>query len=290
MNSLSPPIFLLAAALFALPVGAAVFGDDNSQNGVEDQRLSQQEAKDWPSAFKAVGRIYCVDEDSGRASAQGNAILFKQSGPEGEWTPAVLTARHIFDGFDIESCTFAPEWDSWKRVHIRSTLFYAGAYESSRLPEKYVQDWSVFQLSPWPGWARFALELKKVDLVGGRYSGHMVSLDMSSDQMVVHSECSFGASQQSRLLTGYEQLFWDDCDSTRGASGGALFIRQQSQYQLVGFRVGSFFDEVVVGKRPAMGSRFDIHANLNVSRAIPVEIFEMGCSFSKESCASADNP
>ncbi len=117
----------------------------------------------------------------------------------------------------------------------------------------------------------------------------MVSFDVLRNKMVVHLNCQFGSSDQSDLLSGYPGLYWDNCDSTQGGSGGGLFLETEGSYKLVGLRVGSMFDESVVGGNPEIGSSFDVNASINVSKAVSSEMFEPVCTFAETGCEPVGN-
>lgn len=288
-------IFITLSVLSFLPAEAAVFGDANRLNGVEDQRLARQDAREWPQEFKAVGRIYCAD------AVQGSAILSSRQTSEDTLLPILVTAKHVIEDFNLQDCKFAPEWDTWRRVDIVAVVAGAAHANSTSVPSKYMEDWIVVELSPWSNWHRYAIELKPntISLETGKlrntdYRAYMVGLDVLRNKMVVHADCSFGLASESRLLKGYNELYWDDCDSAQGGSGGALFVKSagiqnKGAYEIVGLRVGSLFDELVVGKDPEMGSKFNIDAHINVTRAISSEILEPVCTFAKKGCEPVGN-
>lgn len=291
MTAIKKVAVFLLAVFVSTPAQTSVFGDANRHNGVEDQRLMRKDAHKWPTEFKSVGRIFC------QGVVQGSGVLFEYRNSVGERSPGLLTAKHVLSDFDLADCSFAPEGDSWKRSGMVAVLAQGVAPRLSGIPAKYSEDWAVIQLAVWKGWQRKALKRRSISteppamepIASRGYRAHMVGFDVMRNTMVAHLDCEFGLSGQSDLLSGHSKLFWDDCDTTQGGSGSALFAEVNGRYRLVGFRVGSLFDEAILGRNPEMGSQFDVHSNINVSRAVFSEMFEPVCTFAKMGCEPVGN-
>lgn len=288
--------FILASLLLPGLLQAAVFGDSDNTNGIEDQRLTREESKTWPNEFRSVGRLYCS------GLLKGSAILFKNASDNGLSVPMLITTRHVIEGSEVTNCAFTAESDSWRRSPVVSVVNQGTPDSVDTLTgqsviSKYSTDWAILELKPWMGWEKYALKSRSIEfdesfLMNGspiNRTAHLVGFDVMRNRMVVHSNCHFGTSEQSELLAGHTNLYWDDCDSTQGSSGGGLFISTEKGYQLAGLRVGSLFDEVVVGSEPSMGAKFNIDANINVSRAILGEMFEPVCIFAHHQCELVGN-
>lgn len=316
-------LFLCVSASISVDVRAAVFGSpdgaldgtrDGAHNGtrngtrngalgadegIGDQRISREQATYWPPEFRAVGRLYCADV------FRGLAILIQPSEDPYQQNvdavnserlaPQILTARHLVLGMDIENCAFAPESDSWRRSAVLSVSRQGVGKDSSSVVSGYANDWSILNLTPWVGWSRHALHLDRGPFQRLSGGAHLVGFDLVTNKMVAHFNCQYGPAEQSGLLKNWPNLYWDNCDSTPGSSGGALFVGAFSelesepeleldrgnkavgssigQLRLAGIRVGSLFDEIEYGGVPEMGELFDIDKNINVSRAISTELF-----------------
>lgn len=289
-----PLKFLLLTVSFSLQAG--VFGDANDENGYEDERLARAQTENWPKEFRSVGRIIC----NGRV--QGSAVLLNFNsislasitGLEssdghivGE-QPVVLTAKHVVERFDLADCHFSPESYEWHKAPILSiystepvmtddALSNDSKETKTPVTERYKRDWLLLSLEPWPSWQAHALminlsyqqhvsELRNQDL-----TAYMVGFDLIKNQIVADYSCRFGFAEQTRLLIDVidEDLLWDDCDSEKGSSGGALFVQNGDELLLVGIRVGSLFDANHFKGEPKIGEKFDLDSYINVSRVLP---------------------
>lgn len=250
---------------------AAVFGDGNAENGIEDARKSKQQADYWPKEFAAVGRIICDGQ------VQGTGILIDRQDHNNQPAPHLLTAHHVVGSFQQNACVFSLESDLWRQYPLRQLVRKGVGALSASLLNRYDSDWVLFALEPFDGWRRYALKPQAVGAADKQIDGwskqaFFVSFDAVIGKISAHFECRYGLNFASRLLQFYPELFWDDCDSSGGSSGGALFVRTDSGYQLIGMRVGSLFDETLFGQPPDMGASFNLHTNINVSKRL-VDLF-----------------
>jgi len=296
------PVFFLAGIGFSPVAKSAIFGDGNPHNGYEDDRVSKPHASNWPNEFRAVGRIFC----EGRV--QGSAVLLNNktvdlSGITQE-QPIVLTAKHLFNEQELADCHFAPESNEWIRIAIPSVFKPSGAswrlsgldmgsLDKGQIQQRYGKDWVALELEPWQDWQKYALDYLSMqevflqflpDIKARPASASMVGFDLIQNQIVVDEHCHIGSPTQTPLLNQgtLEQLFWDDCDSEQGSSGGALFVRADGQYLLVGIRVGSLFNRAFYteksqaetmpqpGATPRAGAKFSLVSNINVTRQLPI--------------------
>lgn len=288
MRSILSELLLGSILLCSLHSNAAIFGDANPSNGVEDDRITKEQATIWPDEFRSVGRIVC---DS---FVQGSAVLFNK-GVDIEGVkrsqPMLLTAKHVFAKFELSDCYFSPESFEWERVELISVLQQAksldfGVEQESAvlgsLQSMYEEDWVILGLKPWPNWQKYALLFESIEesyFNSGLYAGmgessfpvSFVGYDLIKNQIVIDEDCELGIASQTPLLNSSEpsQLLWDDCDSEQGSSGGALFILHENEYLLVGIRVGSIFDKNDYDGIPEVGGKFDLDSFINVGRALP---------------------
>lgn len=276
----------LLLGLFSSLSQAAIFGDSDHSNGVEDQRRTRFQLQEWPREFYAVGRLSC------QGQLKGGAILLDVFHHGEEPYPVIVTAKHLLDGLDETDCQFSPGWDPLRRVSIRALVSQGqapGQAPVNAMAAKYHADWAVLQLFPWPGWSRYAVRPYSMSESKSSRDAYMVAVNQATNTLVVHAHCQFGPADESTLLQGYKQLYWDNCDSMPGSSGGGLFVKGEDGFRLVGLRTGSLFNETVLGGAPQAGSRFEIHSNINVARAIFGEMFDPVCIFADMGCEPVGN-
>lgn len=260
---------------------AAVFGDSDPENGVEDQRVAQEEAKFWPKEFRAVGRVFCSGEVQGTAILVNHTFNNEELVSASGSTSKVLTARHVLEGKDLSNCTFAPESDSWRRASFESLLPKDGPEKKGFLVASYSGDWLILNIAPWDDWQRYAIVLDNPSTHGSSYNfegglAHFVGFDVVRNKVLAHFDCQYGQFYDSTLLESAPELLWDSCDSMPGSSGGALFVAINSnssdpRYRLAGIRVGSLFDETFWRGQPEMGDRFNLKTNINVTKIVNLE-------------------
>ena len=282
-NIVQSRLFLLFVVFSLLPFysHAAIFGDANELNGIEDDRITQFQAEDWPVEYRAVGRIICDEEVRGSA-----VLLSKKSNKRSEESlrqPIILTAKHVLSNHRLADCYFAPESYEWIRSPILSVFSESieDKLTEQSIQREYEKDWIVFNVQPWLNWQKYALVYEQVSTeyqvlrtshTPPTLKARMVGFDLLENQIVADNDCSLGVAHRTPLLNESVGglLFWDDCDSEKGSSGGALFVSYNDKFLLVGIRVGTLFDRAKYdGKRPGVGGAFDLESFINVSRALP---------------------
>ncbi len=140
----------------------------------------------------------------------------------------------------------------------------AASADAAHIIESFSTDWILVELDQWRQWRRWSVSVSGTDH-GAVRNAQLIAYDSASDRMRADLDCRFGTAATSPLLLGYQQLLWDNCHSSGGASGGALFVAQEGGYQLVGMRLGTVFDQTRFPQAPDMGERFDTDTNINVS-------------------------
>ena len=256
---MTPKLLLLLIVGFSATVIESVFGDGNPDNGIEDQRVQRfdSDSDSWPVLFNAVGKVVC------NGKTEGSGVLLDFEGQ-----PVVLTAGHVLDSFDLGDCEYQSSANHWNRGELVKTLGAGNFAEADQpLPLQYQNDWSMATITPWTNWQHWAVSKEQI-VASQQTSGtaFLVGFDVVSGQLKAHIRCNFGSAEQSILLEGTSRLVWDDCHSTGGASGGALFIKTPEGIQLLGIRIGSlFFEKPEASLPPEMGDRFDLQRHINVS-------------------------
>lgn len=280
------------------PANAVVFGDGDSANGPEDDRMELAKASRWsgagqPSSWpQSAGTIYCAGQ------VRGSALVLEPAAPQatdqaanpdgsGEGVAFILTAAHVLldpaTGSPFAACEFHfmglgaipgyqvsldPEW-------IRSGDFDASAPRASAAFGRH--DWAFIYLprgrtagarpGRWP--LRDAAEfLGRPDV---RF--HLVAWARETGRIAVSGPCRVVMSGQADIgRGGWRGHLLDDCDSTEGASGGGLLASTAEGTYLIGIRLGSHHDPVRYPSGPPPGEAWSVKINSNFARAVDPEL------------------
>lgn len=154
----------------------------------------------------------------------------------------VLTAAHCVtdDNGAVDSwMKFEPNYRDGRSAD-QAKMVVARTRRGSSVPQTDIptpEDWAVVVIDKNLGdtFGAFAVSDGRVDytklsvtLAG--YSGDF----MSTETAGVHEGCSIHAVNNGELE--------HDCDMTRGASGGPMFINEDGQYKIIGVNVGEYRD------------------------------------------------
>lgn len=266
-------IKIFFSLVICLPMGllqAAVFGDGHAENGVEDSRISMVHSQ-FSGLQKSVGTVVCA------GSTRGTAILLSVGK---EKRPFLLTAAHVLSdsaGAYIEGCGYRARMNPWEVMPFVGEPI-VGDYPSVSSVEGFAADWLVVGIAPWANWEHYAIpfstavdfqvETKKVQ----KETAVFVGFDTASSQILIDEDCVYGGQATSAIVRSETDLVWDNCDSESGSSGGALFAVTDAGPKLIAIRVGNLFDSQIYPEGPQQGDRFDLSANINVSRLVNQEI------------------
>lgn len=262
-------------------VCAEIFGDGRHSNGVEDSRVPLA-ASDSSALQRFFGTLIC----EGRV--RGTAVLLRARGPETDrFLPVLLTAGHVVtnpNGVLASDCAYEPMVSSGDRylVNMNEALMsfstVEGRNSNRSMLDEFSQDWMVAPIEFQLGWENYAIPFEvaneqmsqRADLADS--TGLFIGYDTGLNRFMVDVECSFGRLDGGSFFGNYPLLFWDDCDSVSGSSGGVLLAMREDSPTIVGIRVGNIFDTERFPKGPGPGEPFDLNANVNLSRVIDDEI------------------
>jgi hypothetical protein len=273
---------------------AAVFGDGNADNGVEDDRIVQS-SPGWHNAalqpwVMSAGTIHCDGE------MRGSATILNVD----EFTVAIsglvlATSAHVLvnleTGLPFEECSFhylglgnLPGYRG--RIDLVRTV--QGAFDASQPRHRHefgVRDWAFLHVPdhmsgvPSSGRVRVRPFAALNDGESGReVKFRMLAYGTAHKRIGVSTECRVVESRPGDIGGGaWQGQLLDDCDSGDGASGGGLIADRDGDHFLVGIRTGSHWDESTYPARefprgPPAGSRWDVRLNTNFSRAIDKEL------------------
>ena len=268
---------------------AEIFGDGEPENGVEDKRqlLALTEVAQYQ---RFIGTIECADNQRGIA-----VLLSVKDSENEERQPILLTAKHVFPGAsdgELEDCQYLMAGKPWQAQPLTSRYAKSGSFsvadhqlDRSRAIE-FSQDWTLVKLSAWKNWSNSAFSLPVEQ--AARHLEHsaaeqdirrpqhafFIGFDEARGGFMVDLDCEFGEPEPDSLVGDIGHLVWDNCDSIGGSSGGVLFELSGSKPRIKGIRVGNLFDSEVYPEGPDPGDRFDLRANLNLSRTFDQEILD----------------
>lgn len=274
-------ILALAIMMSASRLVAAIFGDGQEANGIEDSRVGLMSAPEY-AQFAFVGQILC------KKFVRGSGVLLSVNSLDGHAVPVVLTAAHILseslsvpagnDDRAMVDCGYVSRARPWD-VFSLSSERVSGTAENHARSHRFLSDWVVTLVEPWPNWQHYALTLNLDGLSGlddlhsaVSHPAMLVGYDVPTNGLMVDPHCRFGSLSDSAVFRGGTKLVWDDCDSEQGSSGGALVRVVEDETHLLGIRVGNLFDTDLYPDGPNPGDPFDINKNINVVRLLDDEV------------------
>ena len=263
---------------------AEIFGDGKLGNGIEDDRRLLA-----ATAVARYQRFFGTIECSGKV--KGVALLLNVPSTEKSVSqPMLLTAKHVLPSLDsktLKDCVYQAGGTPWQPQSLAAEYAWGGSkivpIESvgqSRVQE-FAEDWALVKMSTWKGWENNAF-LFSMDDAALRwdematdhypYPAFLIGFDGARGGFMVDLDCEFGFPEPESLIGSVDHLFWDNCDSVPGSSGGVLFEQTGSAPRIAGIRVGNLFDADVHPNGPSPGDKFNLHSNLNLSRTLDQEI------------------
>jgi hypothetical protein len=272
-----------------------IFGDGNTENGVEDSRepvMGGRNGEGHQLGHRLnAGAIKCDGKTRGTAVV----VDTREFAPDLKGV-VLATAAHVLYDLDkkhrFRRCEFhflaLSELASY-RAEIDLERVRLGDFDPTKTTtgiEFGEGDWA-FLYVPKP-WRRYrpdeALALRDFSFIqmesfqqaGGEI--RLVAFDSSTKVVSESRDCTVVESDSDDLGGGaWKGQLLDDCDSTGGASGGGIVAVLGDQQYLIGIRGGSHWSEQVFPadeypSGPPDGSIWDRRTNTNFGRAIDEQL------------------
>ena len=249
-------IFLILTTTLCAAGQAAIFGDGNPDNGIEDQR-HQAPAE----MLKSVGTIYCDGALRGSATHVHTATKTDPS--------VIVTAAHVLynrvDGQAFEDCSYRPQNKRLTAIPFAEIDRHAYQPLSKNRLHQSENDVVFVALkyrlyAPSMGLSIDSSSKDELSLVA--YNGSVDAMHLTENCMRF-SSVSFAS----------ERLILHNCDAQGGASGGALL--DPSHKNIIAVHGGTFFvrSQTVNGSSNALnvapaGSRANPESWINHARKV----------------------
>ena len=200
---------------------AAIFGDGNPENGIEDQRLilsPEQQSQAESNAMAAVGTIMC---DGG---LRGTATHIQSPATDTDQSIIVTAAHILFDvksGKRYDSCSYLPKNKRLSAISFKTISEHSFNPRNSNKIAQSENDIVFVALNR--VLHQPALLLSESRSIGG---GKLSLLGYNSSQN--HLTESTDCKQYRSIQFTSEKLLLHDCDARSGASGGPLILRSDN--------------------------------------------------------------
>ena len=263
MNCRRFNIFLFALAIF-VPISptsiAAIFGDGNPANGIEDQRLLA------PIDLQhSVGTVIC---DGGLRGTAVHIKLMHSDSDSLQQGSIVLTAAHVLydpdTGQRYEKCAYRPQGKRFSGVVFDRVSAHDFRPTTNNKMRQASQDIVFIALKKKLRHSGMELNLT------GQSSRHLqlLGFNESQDNISISSNCQPFLSQTFVS----PQLLLHDCDAGQGASGGPLIDAETGA--VVGIHGGTLlFSPLGKESRHAIaGASVDPETMVNQARKIDVDV------------------
>lgn len=258
------------------PIDAAVFGDGNPHNGIEDQRRISTRIE-----ARAIGTVFCDGGLRGTATHINPAAEPQRSAP----TPAlIITAAHIlFDedsGEMYQSCSYLPKNNRFEAIPFAAVSDHQFRPLAANKIHQSEADIVFVALAKPP--RQPALQLAEPRLSNAQEVDqkdrqsqplYLIGYNSSLDQITESAGCiAFNSTQFAS-----EKLLFHDCDARAGASGGAVLQDQLgrtagNEARLVAVHGGTLFITAAKAAHapPAEtdGAKVDPEVRINQARRI----------------------
>ena len=215
-------IFLILMTTLCAAGQAAIFGDGNPDNGIEDQR-HQAPAE----MLKSVGTIYCDGALRGSATHVYSATTNHRS--------VIVTAAHVLynqvDGQVFKDCSYRPQNKRLRGIPFAEIDRHSYQPLSKNRLNQSEND-VVFVALKYRLYApsmRLSIEYFRKDKLS------LVAYNGTVDAMHLAENCMRFFS----VRFASDQLILHNCDAQAGASGGALLDR--SHKNVIAVHGGTFF-------------------------------------------------
>jgi len=271
-----PYLAVLLVALLAVPSQAAVFGDGNPRNGPEDDRIPVPAENPHLKALQATGTIECDGVVRGSGTVLDTSDF---ADPQG-WT-IIVTVAHIFFETGTHrrrgSCIFIPYLGRDYRRQIDLNYAVMGDYVpwSNPKTDDFINDWAVLalpaQLERFGGALKPVIAPEGKALAQARDGLAVVGYDRTERKQAVSLNCRIVPLPPQLGAQARTKLYFTDCDTEPGASGGAVSYEKDGQFYLIGTYSGHYWRSTAADKAahpngPPEGSRFNPRTNANLFR------------------------
>ena len=249
-------IFLILITTLCGAGRAAVFGDGNPDNGIEDQR-HQAPAE----MLKSVGTIYCDGALRGSATHVHTATKTHPS--------VIVTAAHVLynrvDGQAFIDCSYRPQNKRLTAIPFAEVDRHGYQPLSKNRLHQSENDVAFVALK----YRLYAPSMSLSIESSSKDELSLVAYNGSADAMHLAENCM----RFSSISFGSEHLILHNCDAQAGASGGALLDR--SHKNVIAVHGGTFFvrPQTVNGSSNAIdvapaGSRANPESWINHARKV----------------------
>jgi hypothetical protein len=249
-------IFLILITTLCGAGRAAVFGDGNPDNGIEDQR-HQAPAE----MLKSVGTIYCDGALRGSATHVHTATKTHPS--------VIVTAAHVLynrvDGQAFIDCSYRPQNKRLTAIPFAEVDRHGYQPLSKNRLHQSENDVAFVALK----YRLYAPSMSLSIESSSKDELSLVAYNGSADAMHLAENCM----RFSSVSFGSEHLILHNCDAQAGASGGALLDR--SHKNVIAVHGGTFFvrPQTVNGSSNAInvapaGSRANPESWINHARKV----------------------
>ena len=256
-------ISLLALAILvpiSLTSTAAIFGDGNPANGIEDQRLLA------PIELQhSVGTVIC---DGGLRGTAVHINLMHSDRDSLQQGSIVLTAAHVLYDPDTaqryEKCAYHPQGKRLSGIVFDRVSVHDFRPATNNKMRQANQDIVFIALKKKLRHSGMELNLT------GQSSHHLqlLGFNESQDNISISSNCQRFLSQTFVS----PQLLLHDCDAGRGASGGPLIDAETGT--VVGIHGGTllFIPVATESRNTIAGASVDPETMVNQARKIDVDV------------------
>ena len=197
---------------------AAIFGDGNPDNGIEDQRLilsPQQQSQPESNAMAAVGTIIC----DGRL--RGTATHIKSPSTDTNQSIIVTAAHVLFDvksGKEYASCSYLPKNKRLSAISFKTISTHS--FDPFNRDKIAQSESDIVFVALNRALQQPALLLSESPATGnGRLS--LLGYNSSQNHLTKSADCK----QYGSVQFASEKLLLHDCDARSGASGGPLLLQ-----------------------------------------------------------------
>jgi hypothetical protein len=249
-------IFLILMTTLCGSGLAAVFGDGNPYNGIEDQRRQAP-----AEMLKSVGTIYCDGALRGSATHVYTATKTHPS--------VIVTAAHVLynrvDGQAFKDCSYRPQNKRLTAIPFAEVDRHGYQPLSKNRLHQSENDVAFVALK----YRLYAPSMSLSIESSSKDELSLVAYNGSADAMHLAENCM----RFSSISFGSEHLILHNCDAQAGASGGALLDR--SHKNVIAVHGGTFFvrPQTVNGSSNAInvapaGSRANPESWINHARKV----------------------
>ena len=249
-------IFLILMTTLCGSGLAAVFGDGNPYNGIEDQRRQAP-----AEMLKSVGTIYCDGALRGSATHVYTATKTHPS--------VIVTAAHVLynrvDGQAFKDCSYRPQNKRLTAIPFAEVDRHGYQPLSKNRLHQSENDVAFVALK----YRLYAPSMSLSIESSSKDELSLVAYNGSADAMHLAENCM----RFSSISFGSEHLILHNCDAQAGASGGALLDR--SHKNVIAVHGGTFFvrSQIVNGSSDALnvapaGSRANPESWINHARKV----------------------